>query len=224
MAIETAVRKRMQIAKTNKAMFLWITLASVVVGSSLVASSFLIRQLSYNERVLTAKQETVANLNHNLTAVESLKQEVLLLDANAALLAARANESDKAVQVILDALPSGANSLALGASLQDRLLSGIDGLTIESLQVDQVAGVEVINSGAAITGSADNEVTFTVTVVGPQAALQQVLRNLERSIRTIDITLLRVDGQIGEAQSMTLKGRAFYEPAKTLEFTEKVVK
>lgn len=218
---DVAVRKRMQIAKTNRVMFIWIAISSALVGVALVAGIFLVQRLIYNEAVLTKKQGTVSTLDRNLQAVEGLKQEIRKLDVNSALLSARANEEDQAIRVILDALPSEANSLALGASLQKRLLANIEGLEIQTLQVDPVAGVENgFDSGAV---AADNQITFTFTVLGSQAALKQVLENLERSIRTIEVTSLRINGQPDGKQEMNVQGRAFYEPSMVLEFQEEAV-
>jgi len=218
---DVAVRKRMQIAKTNRMMFLWIAISSALVGVALVAGIFLVQRLIYNETVLTKKQGTVSTLDRNLQSIEGLKQEIRKLDVNSALLSARANDKDQAIRVILDALPSEANSLALGASLQKRLLANIDGLEIQTLQVDPVAGVENgFDSGAVASG---NQITFTFTVLGSQAALKQVLENLERSIRTIEVTSLRINGQPGGKQEMNIQGRAFYEPSMVLEFKEEAV-
>ncbi len=66
--------------------------------------------------------------------------------------------------------------------------------------------------------------TFVIgDIHGGLAALKQVLTNLERSIRVIDITSLRVENQGGQ-QLMSVQGRAFYEPAKTVELYDKAVK
>lgn len=223
---EIAVRKRMQITKTNRMMFLWIAVSSALIGVAIVVSFFLIQRLVYNEAVLAKKQETVSTLDSNIQSVDVLKQEIRKLDVNAALLTSRANDSDQAVQVILDALPSEANSLALGASLQNKLLAGIDGLTIQTLQVDPVMGVEVVSEGevSGVTGSDGSyQITFSFTVIGSQPVLKQVLENLERSIRTIEVTSLRITGQSSSLQEMSIQGRAFYEPAKTLEFREEAI-
>jgi len=225
-ANETALRKRAQIAKTNKMVFMWIAIASAVVGAALVAAIFLIQQLVYNEKVLSKKQDTISTLEDNLAAVDGLKGEILKLDANDTLLKARANDEQRAVQVILDALPSDANSLALGASLQKKLLNGIDGLSVEGLQVDPVQGVEVISDGSSYTGTTDDgqlAITFSFTVSGNEAALKQALVNLERSIRIIQVTSLVVEGQAGNEQEMSIEGRAFYEPAVTIELREEKV-
>lgn len=222
---EAAVRKRAQITQTNRTMFIWIAVASALIGVGIVVGIFLTQRLMYNEAVIAKKQETVDILNHNLDAVDGLKQEVRKLDANEHLLAARANDEDHALRVILDALPSEANSLALGASLQSRLLSDIDGLRVESLRVDPVFGVEVISDGGMSSAPTDGsaaaeEITFSFTVSGPQAALKKALENLEKSLRTISIVSLRIDGQPGGSQEMSVQGRAFYEPAVEIQFRE----
>lgn len=218
---DAAIRKRTQIAKANRTMFLWIAAASVIVGAAVVVSIFLAQKLFYNEKVLGEKQTTVSTLAHNNAVVGDLENEIRALDANEALSSVKANESDQSLQVILDALPSDANSLALGASLQNKLLAGISGLTIESLQVDPVAGVETLDGGAEVSG--DNAITFQFVVSGSDGALKQVLRNLENSIRTIHVSSLKIETQ-ASGPIMTVQAQAFYEPAKTIELQDKVVR
>lgn len=224
----TAIRKRTQISKANRTMLLWVAVSSVVVGIALVVAFSLVQQLLYNERILAEKEKTVTTLKANNAIIPELQTQVRVLDTNEALGSVRASDEDQAIQVILDALPSEANSLALGASLQNKLLSGINGLTIESLQVDPVVGVEsltdVATSGidASAVESA-NQITFQFTVSGSQDALKQVLTNLERSIRAIDILSLRIESQ-GSSQLMSVQARAFYEPTKKVELVDKVVK
>jgi len=226
---DVAIRKRTQIANANRTMFIWIAIASALVGTALVVGIFMAQKLVYNEKVLGEKQTTVSTLEHNNSVVEDLEQEIRVLDTNPALSSVKANESDQAVQVILDALPSEANSFALGSSLQNKLLTGINGLYIESLQVDPVIGVETLTSDEATTvdasgeSAATGEITFQFTVTGDQNALRNVLTNLERSIRTIQILAVRIEIQATGPQ-MTVQGKAFFEPAKTIQLEDKVVK
>lgn len=228
---DVAIRKRNQIAKANRTMFLWIAIASALVGTAGVVSFFLAQQLFYNEKVLIEKQNTVTTLRHNNSVVEKLQSAILVLDTNSALAKVKASDEDQALQVILDALPSGANSTALGASLQNKLLAGIPGLQpIQSLQVTPVAGIEsndttnTIDSGAAEGEEGpENAISFSFAVVGTQDALRQVLENLERSIRTIEVTSVRIENQSGNNLMMTVNARAFYEPAVKLELKDKAV-
>jgi hypothetical protein len=225
---ETALRKRTQISKANRTMFLWIAGASALVGFAVVASIFLGQKLVFNEKVLLAKNKTVSTLNANNKVVADLKTNVRVLDTNVDLAKVKASPNDQTIQVILDALPSDANSLALGSSLQSKLLAGIPGLTLVSLQVDPVQGIESLTDTGVVSGSgtplaSSNEITFQFSVTGNQDSLLQALTNLERSIRTIDITRLQIENQ-GTSQVMTVQGRAFYEPAKTITLYDKVVK
>ena len=224
---DVALRKRTQISKANKVMFIWIAAASALVSFALVTSFFLGQKLIFNEKVLFEKNKTVSILNANNGAVEELATNIRALDADEALALAKANENDQAIRVILDALPSDANSPALGASLQIKLLAGIPGLTLESLQVNPVVGVESLTAGAvedaSATGASGNEITFRFSISGSEDTLRTALKNLERSIRTIDITSLVIESQ-GDVQLMTVAGRAFYEPAKNVVLYDKVVK
>ncbi len=222
---DVAIRKRTQIANANKTMFIWIAIASALVGSALVVSIFMAQKLIYNEKVLAEKQNTVSTLEHNNSVVTELENQVRVLDTNVALSSVKANEQDQALQVILDALPSEPNSFAFGSSLQNKLLVGIDGLSIESLQVDPIVGVETLAADDAATpaegDATGNEITFQFQVKGSLDAFKQVLVNLERSIRTVQVTSVRIEIQ-GTPQ-MTVRGKVFYEPAKTIELQDKKV-
>lgn len=229
---DTALRKRTQISKANRTMFLWIAGASALVGFAVVASIFLAQKLLFNEKVLIAKNNTVSVLNANNKIVADLKTNVRVLDTNTDLASVKANASDQTIQVILDALPSDANSTALGGSLQTKLLANIPGLTLLSLQVDPVQGIESLSGSSSNVSASDtstsladseNQITFQFSVSGNQAALLQALTNLEHSIRTIDVTHLQIENQ-GTSQVMTVQGRAFYEPAKTVTLYSKVIK
>ena len=222
------LRKRTQISHANKTMFIWVAGASALISFALIASIFLGQKLFFNEKVLAEKNRTISTLNANNSAVSALGDNVRALDANDALLKARTSESDSALRVILDALPSDANSLAFGASLQNKLLVGIPGLSIESLQVEPVAGIEslsestTVDAGGAVATDGANEITFGFSVIGTQDALRAVLNNLERSIRTVHVTSMRIENQ-GTLQQLTVQGRVFYEPTKNVVLYDKVV-
>jgi hypothetical protein len=226
---DTALRKRTQITHANRTMFIWVAIASALVGFAIVIAIFLGQKLFFNEKIITEKNRTVSTLSGNNKVVDALKTEVRVLDTNTDLASAKAQDPDQAIRVILDALPSDANSLALGASLQDKLLAGIAGLTIQSLQVDPVVGLESLTDAAvqsalpAESSGSENQITFRFAVQGSSDALKQALTNLERSIRTIDVTNLMIENQ-GSSQIMTVQGRAFYEPVKNVILYDKVVK
>jgi cell division protein FtsB len=225
-----AIRKRTQIAKANRVMFVWVAVVSAIFGVALVGAIFLGQMLLYNERVIAEKNKTVSTLatdNKNITALES---QIRVLDTNQALIDSKAKPDDQAVQVILDALPSDANSLALGASLQDKLLSGIPGLTLNSLQVDPVIGVESLGTNDLVTSasttsllSSQNIITFRFSVSGSDSALKQTLQNLEKSIRTINVTSLKIESQ-GSSRVLSVEAEAYYEPSRIVQLRDMTVK
>ena len=227
-AKSVALRKRTQITSANRTMFIWVAGVSVVVGFALVGIIFLVQILLFNERVLQEKDRTIATLNIDNNNVSKLEDQVRVLDTNQALISAKANPSDQAIQVILDALPSDANSLALGASIQNKLLANIDGLTLNSLQVNPVIGIESLSSDNSINASpslsgSQNEIDFSFSVSGDDVALEKVLTNLEKSIRTIDVISLKIESQ-GSVRALTIQARAFYEPARVVQLKDKTVK
>jgi hypothetical protein len=223
-----AIRKRTQVAMTNKFMFIWVAVASVLFGFALVASIFLAQMSFYNEKVLAEKQKTITNLDNNKKAVTDLESNVRILDTNQLLMSLKSQPDDRAVQVILDALPSDANSSALGASVQNKLLSGIEGLSLISLQVDPVVGVESSSSSSSYDSSTSSAsqyvINFRFSVSGNETALKKALSNLEASIRTIDIVSLKIEGRDTEHSIMTVQARSYYEPAQAVELKDKVIK
>ena len=68
-----AIRKRTQIAHANRVMFLWVVGASVIFGISVVVASFLVQMLLFNERVLTAKNQTVSTLDTDNSNIKPLQ-------------------------------------------------------------------------------------------------------------------------------------------------------
>lgn len=228
---DTAIRKRTQIAKANRVMFIWVAVVSVIVGFGVVGSIFLAQKLFFNEKVIKAKEGTVTTLKDNNANITELQSQVRLLDSNEALASVKSKPEDQAIQVILDALPSEANSYALGASLQYKLLA-IDGLVIQTLQVDPVVGIEqltaegdaaptVVDEGAS---ASTNQISFRFSVSSASPdALKLALQRIERSIRAIKLISVKVENQ-GDVQLMTVEGRAFYEPARVVELKESVVK
>jgi hypothetical protein len=230
-AQDVALRKRQQIANANRMMFTWVAIVSAIVGIALVMSLFLLQKAWFNEKVLGEKSKTASTLVHNNEVIEKLKDEIRVLNTNEDLKSAMAAGESEPIQVVLDALPSEANSSALGSSLQEKFLND-PALTIESLNVDPVAGVEsqsdsnVQDASASSETTGKNEITFRFSVstgVNNASALKSLLQRLERSIRAIDITTMTVETQ-GTKLVLTVDGNAFYEPAKTVELKDKTVK
>lgn len=225
---EAAIRKRQQIAKASRLMFIWVAVASVVVGASAVLIVLFAQKLAFNQRVINAKYATIDNLNHNISIVDELKDNIRVLNTNEALLRLKVPADKDAVQVVFDALPSTPNSAALGSSLQSGSLLGQQDVKIESLTLTPISGVEdsatgddsnfVADEGAVEENAISFE--FSVSVAQDNAnALKAVMQKLEQSIRAINVTSLRFEKQ-GDRLMMTAKGYGYYEPATKVELQE----
>jgi len=226
---ETALRKRQQIARANRMMFMWVAGVSVVVGVAIVVALFLVQKALFNEKVLAEKTNTASSLEKNNEVIDELKDEIRVLNTNEALRSITESGETQPVQVILDALPSDANSSALGSSLQEKFLND-PALTIESLNVDPIAGIEALGDTnvqdlSATTDSGENQINFRFSVstgVENASALKSLLQRLERSIRAINITMLDIETQ-GNRLILSVEGHAFYEPARTVDLKNKTV-
>lgn len=229
---DAALRKRQQIANANRMMFLWVAGISALVGIAVVLSIFLVQKAWFNEKVLGEKSNTAATLRQNVDNVEELEKNVRVLNTNEALRSAMASGEGEPVQVVLDALPSEANSSALGSSLEEKFLND-NALTIESLNVDPVYGVESdeeVNVEDASTdseggdgGTSATQIDFRFSVSTTNInKLKELMQKMERSIRAIDVQSLNVESQDSRFV-LTASGRAFYEPARTVELKDKTV-
>lgn len=217
----TVLRKRQQISNANRTMFIWIAGVSAIVGVALVVSIFLVQKIVFGEKVLNEKRHTVSVLENNIKVIPSLKDSIAVLNTNENLASVRLNDTDPPVQSVLDALPASPNATALGSSLQKKLLAGVPGVAIESINVDPVIDADVqsdTNSPSSIKFS------FSVSISNSAySSLKELLQKIEKSIRPFNITNLSVEGQSSKV-TMMAEGVSYYQPAQSLELRDKVVK
>lgn len=214
-AKQTTVGKRQGIADSNKVMFIWVAGASVIVGFALVFSWFLYQQIAFKTTVVNAKNETVSILKDNNKAAEVLRDDIGLLKTNAALGSMKESPGDNPVQFILDALPADANELALGASLQKKLIGPVEGVTLESLVVEPT-GLGALDAGSSV----DPEIRFKFEVRSNDPnRLKALLSRFEKSIRVFDIDSLSIE-RSDSNYTMGVNAHAYYEPPRVIELKE----
>lgn len=166
--------------------------------------------------VVSKMTTTLNTLRDNNKVATSLTDEVRALNTNAALNSIKANPDEQALQVVLDALPADRNSLALGASLQQTLLAGIDGLNVESMTIDQSAGTSE-------DGEGEDSIPIQLQVTATNAnAIKDMLARLERSIRVIDITNFVLERGESSYQA-TITARAYFTEPKEVKLGETTV-
>lgn len=213
-APQTAMKKRQVIANSNKTMFVWVAIMSALVGVCAVLAYFLTQQIIFKTSVVDKLDTTAGTLSKNNADIKTLVDNVRVLETSTALNSVKARPEDKALQVILDALPADPNALALGSSLQQKLVGGAHGISIENLAMNPISD----------SSQSSSQISFTLTVKASDAsALKDLLTRFEHSIRVIDIDTLTLERD-GNAYSMSMEAHAYYQPAKTIQLTDKVVK
>ena len=177
------VRKQTLIDQTRRTVFMWVAGVSCLIGASVVILIMLVQALIFNEKVLAEKGKTVKQLQSNIVAAKELKGSINVLNTNEELKSVRTSEDVPPLQSVLDALPADSNDLALGASLQQKLLKNVPGVKIESVSFsnDNVTGGSTDSSGGA------SSQPFTLSISGTPEDLRTALERLERSIRAVDI-------------------------------------
>ncbi len=208
--------KRKAIVDSSRTMFLWIAGMSAVVAICAVVGIALAKQILFKAEVVGSMNETLNILKDNNKVASTLTSNVLVLETNQALNTAKANPDEKALQVVLDSLPADRNALALGASLQQSLLTGIDGLSVELLSVDS-------ETTAPINATSENVIPIQLQVKATSAnAIKDMFLRLERSIRIIDTDTFNIE-RSDNSYVATISAHAYYQPEKKVELTQKQV-
>lgn len=222
----TGLKKRQQIQNANRTMFLWIVAASVAVAICLVFGQFMLRQFMFNNKIIGAKNETYATLRDNKESFETLKSEVNKLVSNQSLSKLRVSDTDTALQVVVDALPTTDDRAALATSLQQVVLAR-SGVAVESINVIDAEGATTSEAedGAAAGTSSDTvgEVIFTVVINGSYEQIQQALTDMEATIRPLSMQKVELEGS-GSQLRATITAKSFYLPAKTAELKKETIK
>ena len=221
---DVAVRKRQQIDSSRKTMFVFVAGAAFLAGIALVISIFLIQQIVFHSKVIIEKQSTIFRLDKNLESVDELKKNVRVLETNSALNSVKANSENSALQTVLDALPDNPNADAFGASIKNKFVDTVEGLTLDNLSVtspnSQGEESEDNNSESA---DSSNTLHFSLEVSGSADKLRELLTKFERSIRVIELKSFEIHTS-EDKLSLTIQGVTYYEPAQKIHLEKKVVK
>lgn len=216
----TGLRKRQQIAQANRMVFVWVAIASVVLSFAIIGGQFLVSKAIYNNKVLTEKKLTRSTLEKNIKAADKLKKEVAVLSDNQALRSARVNDDETTLQVIIDALPTKEDALALGSSLQLVILPKA-GVIVESLTVGDTLAA-VTEEEASTASAAATPITFTAIFTGNAQQIKAALLAIEKTIRPISIDNLTVEGADSNLKA-TISATTYYQQPKTLDMQSRVV-
>lgn len=207
---KTTVRKRQAINKASKTMLIWVGAASVAVSFLLVASQYIYGQFVYNNKVISAKDKAINQLNENLKNIETLKSAFGPLDAGT-------NPYVNSTK-ILAALPRELDTSAFGSSLQ-KVIGPRSGITLESVKIEESDASLIANdigSQAALDVNAvvePQEIKATLTVAGSYEQLSKFIKDVEATIRPIRLATMNVSGSDTNTRAI-IEMTTFYQPTK----------
>lgn len=234
--------KRLQIDKTTSRMVVVAAAAVFIVIFVLVSGHTLVSQMSYQNRVISAKQKALNQLKQDISANKQLVTAYKAFVGTPQNLiggsttGTGANDGDNG-KIILDALPSQYDFPALTTSVQELLSS--QGVNIDSISgTDEQASVSGGGSSSSSSSSSTTTTTtttstesignavpmpFQFTVDGPYANIQNVVTAFAKSIRPFQFLTMQLSGDESDL-TLTVSAQSFYQPAQNFKITMENVK
>jgi len=228
MALKTpntaGLTKRALIDKANTTTVIAAAVAAFLVVFSVVASRALFSQAMYQNRVITAKKDTLHQLDENLAARDDLVKsyEAFVSTSQNVIGGNPAGTGDRDgdnAKIVLDALPSKYDFPALASSLEKLA-------TNQGLQIEGIIGTddEVAQSGGQSAAAPQPvPMDFQLTVKGAYQQVQGLTEVFEKSIRPIQMQKLTINSSEGNVTA-GITAQTYYQPEKKLELRKKVVK
>lgn len=216
--------KRALIDKANTTVVIITGVAAFIVVFCLIATKTLVGQASYQNRIISAKRIAVKQLQADITASDQLKTSYdaftstsqNVLGGNPSGTGAQDGNNAK---IVLDALPSSYDFPALTTSLESLLGT-------QPVQIQSISGTDDELAQGANQSSITPQpvpIPFQVSVTGDYAGIQGVVSSFEHSVRPMQIQTLDLSGNSSKL-TLNITAQTFYQPAKSLNISKKVVK
>lgn len=223
----TGVRKRQQIENTNKRIFIWLAVSSIIISFCIVALQFLVKEFMFNQKVIGIKSDTNQQLIKNVTAAAQLKSNIneLIADTNLSSVMTQTNNAKASnLNAILDALPTAGDATGFANSLQTVVLTR-SGVSLRELGTN-LEGTELTPEDASVSNEVTQPVSlpFKASFSGSYVDTQKALTDLAHVIRPISLTQLSIRSDDNNQLQVTIDGQTYYLPARTVEVKTKVLK
>jgi hypothetical protein len=220
--------KSVQLNKAQSRLLSIVVGATVVTVFCLTSAKVLLNQAMYQQRVISARNASVKQLNDNVknaSALSAQYKSVFLGSDGENIIGGSSvpggNPSGKDGdngKIVLDALPTTYDFPALLTSLSKLL--GTDGVGAQSIGgSDQAVS---INSSPTYSPQ-PQPINLTVSGASTYTGSKQLIKDLERSIRPFDVTHLTLAGNESN-MLVTMDLTTYYQPAKTLSIPSKEIK
>lgn len=226
MQLKTSM-KRIQIDKANSRAIAIIAVTTVITVFCLMSAKALVSQAAYQRKVINEKHKAVDQLRDNVEAAQSLaaQYEVFkkgnpnIIGGEGGADAGEGLSDGENPRIVLDALPSQYDFPALISSVEK---------IIENSKIDPegIGGTDEGQDEASSKTSANPQpvpMVFNLNARGNYSSIQGLIKDLERSIRPMDMVTLELTGSSASMQA-NMNVTTYYQPGTSLVITEKEVK
>lgn len=215
--------KRGLIDKSNSTIVAVTSGACFLIVFCLVASTSLINQYSYQNRIIGADNSALTQLNTDIQATQNLENAynafigtpINIIGGNPSGSGLQDGSNSK---IILDALPSTYDYPALATSLESILTS-------QGVQIESITGTDESTSQTSQTSSnpSPQPMPFQIIVQGNYTSVQNVVNAFEHSVRPFQIQTIELSGDQSQL-SLNITAKTYWQPAKNLDIRSEVIK
>jgi hypothetical protein len=243
--------KHLQIHKANNMMFIAVGIATVLSVFSLLSAKALFGESKYQRKVLKQRHIAVDKLKTNVDEAKKLKQQydtfesqdpniiggkggldlaialskgqeqngtTVTVDGQAINLSSQDGDNAK---IVLDALPSRYDFPALISSIEK--IANLDNAPLQSVTgTDESITSAEDGTNNTATGSGAQAIPFSISTQTDYNTTQTLIKDLERSIRPVDIIRFSIHGN-GGSLNATVETNTYYQQPINLQIKEKEV-
>lgn len=242
MAMRTSA-KRLQIDKANSSIVIAVSIAAFALTFSLVATKSLLARQSYQNKVIDAREQARDQLEANIDALDDLKskynefasRQENIIGGNSFGNGER--DGDNA-RIVLDALPSKYDFPALVSSLEKILvdrnyaiksITGTDNEAAQNSPNTPGAAPQPASPSSGTPGTGQSsaggavEMPFEISAESSYTGVLDLLGAFKNSIRPMYIQSVSLSATGGNNVQITIQGKSYYQPERTLNVIEEVV-
>lgn len=204
----------------------WLKLGlAVMLGVfCLYGTKTLVSRALYEQRVVSANHKALKQLEKNLETASVLQTQYNTLFENSNPINILGGKNDSSSQatppdvdnarIALDALPTTYDYPALLASVTKIM-------TNNGIVSPNISGTDQTTSTSSIPSATPSAVAIKITIsgAGTYSSVQNVFKDLERSVRPFDVSSLELSGSETNL-SFTAIVTTYFQPAKTLGITK----
>jgi len=228
MNIQLTGKTRLQITRDQSTMILIIAIATVVTVFCLVSTKALLSQASYQRRVINARHSATQQLQANIQNATTLTTQYnnVFEGSSATNVLGGKNTTDPSAQppdgdngrIVLDALPTTYDFPALLTSMSKLFAN-------DNIGSPSIGGTDSTTTTSSQSSSNPQPVGISLAIAGTgnYRNVQNLVKDLERSIRPFDITKLTLSGN-ESTMSISMQVNTYYQSAKAINATSKEIR